>query len=693
MKFDVNGVRQWGTFYGDTLGDRIRAVHSVGNSVYVAGYSNSDKNIATPGAFQDSLDGDYDAFLVKFDDNGTRQWGTYFGGDARDECWDISVDNSGVFMGGWTRSLSHITTPGSFQPVYAGHTGNYDAGDCFIAHFDPNGQRTWATYYGEYENEAVRGIVHDGQNIYISGVTGSQYGMGSPGSHQPIYGYGGWDAFMARIGPCDHDSATVNLVACDSLVSPSGLQVWTSTGTYHDTVYTTLGCDSFLTLNVVIIPSSQITHDTIEICTRDSIYLMGRGVYVRKQGTYFDTLTNVLNCDSVIQIELFTNGDSVYFPVTTCGPYLHPGHTNSWNTTGLYIDSLIDQNGCDSLVYIDLIVNYDDSTVVYDTACGSYLSPTAKYIWTSSGIYRDTIPTQKGCDSILIFHLVIQPGATVQPGWKVYRCNAGPITFVDSTIAANIVWYTKPFGGIPVFTGNTFTTPHLLQSRTYYAQAATSLCTSARVPVEAVVLFGDSMEYDTTVCVSYTAPGNNLLTTTGIHRIIFQNSVGCDSILKVDLTVIPVDKHITIDGNMLVSNADSVIYQWVECPAYTPITGENSKSFVPINKGNYAVIVNQNGCTDTSDCIDMNWLGVFGLNQTEPKVYPIPTSDILNIELGSVSFKIIIKLYNELGQIAAIQKVLESDRISLDMKGLSTGFYHLSIETDDVIFNKVVMKH
>ena len=55
------------------------ATDASGN-VYLAGDTNSTTGIATTGAHQTTLEESYDAFLVKFNSSGVRQWGTYYGG-------------------------------------------------------------------------------------------------------------------------------------------------------------------------------------------------------------------------------------------------------------------------------------------------------------------------------------------------------------------------------------------------------------------------------------------------------------------------------------------------------------------------------------------------------------------------------------------------------------------------------------
>src|SRR5690606_37277338 len=89
------------------------------NNIYLAGSSSSGNNIATPNSYQSqsSLAGTVDAFLVKFDKNGNRIWGTYFGGTEREDAGVVELDNFGnVYLAGRTFSTSGIATPGAHQP-------------------------------------------------------------------------------------------------------------------------------------------------------------------------------------------------------------------------------------------------------------------------------------------------------------------------------------------------------------------------------------------------------------------------------------------------------------------------------------------------------------------------------------------------------------------------------------------------
>jgi uncharacterized protein (TIGR03437 family) len=80
------------------------ATDSQGN-IYVAGSTQSTAFIATPGALQSQLLGGTDAFIAKFSSGGTLLWSTYFGGSALDIATCVAVDPAGnVLVAGETES-------------------------------------------------------------------------------------------------------------------------------------------------------------------------------------------------------------------------------------------------------------------------------------------------------------------------------------------------------------------------------------------------------------------------------------------------------------------------------------------------------------------------------------------------------------------------------------------------------------
>ncbi|TAL60887.1 MAG: hypothetical protein EPN85_06200, partial [Bacteroidetes bacterium] len=201
VKFSSSGIRQWATYYGGAGEDygRSLAADASGN-VYLAGYTSymtSNTTIATSGSHQPTHGGAYfDAYLVKFSSSGIRLWATYYGGsDGGDGGSSVAVDgNQNVYLSGNTESTAAISTLGNHQPAHGG--GVYDA---FLVKFSASGVRQWATYYGGTVEDHGNSVATDASgNVYLGGNTSSTNAISTPGSHQPTYGGGNFDAFVAK---------------------------------------------------------------------------------------------------------------------------------------------------------------------------------------------------------------------------------------------------------------------------------------------------------------------------------------------------------------------------------------------------------------------------------------------------------------------------------------------------------------
>jgi hypothetical protein len=62
------------------------------NNVYMIGSTDSDTGISTAGSYQTTRGGANDAFIVKFNTAGLRQWATYYGGTAIEGVVSIITD-------------------------------------------------------------------------------------------------------------------------------------------------------------------------------------------------------------------------------------------------------------------------------------------------------------------------------------------------------------------------------------------------------------------------------------------------------------------------------------------------------------------------------------------------------------------------------------------------------------------------
>ena len=203
VKFNSNGVRQWGTYCGSNFNELSNscATDASGN-VYIAGQTavSGGTIMATAGSHQFNFGGGIDAFLVKFNSSGVRQWGTYYGGGVFEYGNACATDASGnVYLAGVTQTIStgtFVATAGSYQSNSGSGTN-----DAFLVKFNSNGVRQVGTYYGGTDYNAGLGCATDGSgNVYLVGrtQTTTSVSIASNGSHQTNFGGGNNDAFLVK---------------------------------------------------------------------------------------------------------------------------------------------------------------------------------------------------------------------------------------------------------------------------------------------------------------------------------------------------------------------------------------------------------------------------------------------------------------------------------------------------------------
>jgi hypothetical protein len=197
VKLNPNGSSLlYGTFIGAGVGYGI-AVDGLGNA-YVTGGTDSSDFPTTPGAFDTSYNGRWDAFVVKLNPTGSSLiYGTFIGGSDDDDTYpggDIAVDGGGnAYVTGLTLSSDFPTTSGAFDTSLG---GEYDA---FVVKLDPNGSSlVYGTFIGGSYYDRGSGIAVDGLgNAYVTGKTNSS---DFPTTFDTSYN-GGSDAFVVKLNP------------------------------------------------------------------------------------------------------------------------------------------------------------------------------------------------------------------------------------------------------------------------------------------------------------------------------------------------------------------------------------------------------------------------------------------------------------------------------------------------------------
>ena len=186
--------------------------------------------------------------------------------------------------------------------------------------------------------------------------------------------------------------------------------------------------------------------------------------------------------------------------------------------------------------------------------------------------------------------------------------------------------------------------------------------------------------------------GTQLITQTGIYTEIFTALTGCDSTVTWEVVKDSIDLGIQFqmkDEKVIgiVSKANNLNYQWMNCSNNTEEKGEQAQVFYPMKDASYAVILTKNGCKDTSSCIDfkMHNLAVTNRNAVELQVYPNPTFGSLTIE--TISECTSMMLLDMQGKIV-FEKVLfgmQPHQINLD--SLATDSYLLRLQDENKLIH------
>ncbi len=211
----------YGTFLGgsgseDTWGIALDEM----GSAFVAGRTASSDFPTTPGAFDPSFNGDWDAFVVKLSPDGSElAYATFLGGDNFEYGMRIAVDEAGnAYTTGRTESNNFPTTPGAFDRAFGGGTcgaspNTYPCPDAYAVKLNQTGSNlVYSTFLGGDNHEWGFGItVDDTNSAYVSGETLSENFPTTSGAFDTTFGGGVCgapsstypcpDAFVVKLNP------------------------------------------------------------------------------------------------------------------------------------------------------------------------------------------------------------------------------------------------------------------------------------------------------------------------------------------------------------------------------------------------------------------------------------------------------------------------------------------------------------
>jgi len=200
------------------------AVDAAGQA-YVVGVGGSSF-LTTPGAFQETLHGSSDAFVMKLNATGSdRVYATLVGGSSSEIATGIAIDSTGnAYVAGATDSTDFPTTPDAFDSTHNGED------DIFVIKVNGDGSAlTYSSYFGgTLADNGLRGggmiAVDSAGGTYVTGLTPSSDFPTTPGAFQTSFNGPPYDAFALKLdlgAPAVPASLTLSPAAFTNVVGTS----------------------------------------------------------------------------------------------------------------------------------------------------------------------------------------------------------------------------------------------------------------------------------------------------------------------------------------------------------------------------------------------------------------------------------------------------------------------------------------
>ncbi len=222
------------------------------------------------------------------------------------------------------------------------------------------------------------------------------------------------------------------------------------------------------------------------------------------------------------------------------------------DSSGIYHVTVTDANGCTAVDSVTVALNAGSAVETRDTVtiCKGESHTFNNQTLTQSGIYSDTLQTAGGCDSVIILDLRVLPTDTIQIDSNI--CNGQRVQIGNQTFTTS--------GSFEIVLQNENGCDSIITLNISVAQAAMD-------SLSATVCNGESYTF-----------GNQTLTQSGIYEDTLQAVSGCDSVIRLDLKVLPAVMN-TVDTSICKGQSLTIANQ----------TFDTSGTFT-------FTLLNENGC-------------------------------------------------------------------------------------------------
>ena len=221
----------------DVNGSAILGGHFASTTTF-----NSFPNVAVTSAGLD------DAFVVKFNSDGSHAWTRTIGSTGFDRTQAVATDAQGnVYATGFFQGIVDLNPDAGVE----NYTANQE--DCFVIKLSPSGAFINASVMGGAGSDYSYGIATDAiGGIYTCGSFTQTADFDPSSQVNALTSIGGFDVFLSKWGQCVPTTSTDVQTACNQFTWIDGNTYTSNNNSASVQLSSAAGCDSTVTLNLTI---------------------------------------------------------------------------------------------------------------------------------------------------------------------------------------------------------------------------------------------------------------------------------------------------------------------------------------------------------------------------------------------------------------------------------------------------------
>lgn len=158
-----------------------------------------------------------------------------------------------------------------------------------------------------------------------------------------------------------HTSSINEYTICTGASIAVGTSSYDTEGVYEDILTNVNGCDSIVSTTLFLLPVISANDETT-ICMGGSYDF--NGTIVTTEGLYIETFSTTEGCDSMVYLSVFVTDPTIGYEIhSICLDETYDFNGTILSESGIYYDTISAVDGCDSVVRLELTVEFCDQVI------------------------------------------------------------------------------------------------------------------------------------------------------------------------------------------------------------------------------------------------------------------------------------------------------------------------------------------